>query len=70
MCGYDVPAGTVVIPNVYTVFNNPQHFPEPQAFKPERFLDQDGNLKRIDALIPFGIGMYMYVTQAWWFFNS
>ena len=57
VCGYQIPAGTVVIPNLYTIFNNPKHFPEPHAFNPDRFLDKEGNFKRNDALIPFGIGM-------------
>lgn len=26
------------------------------AFKPERFLDEDGKLKRVDQLMPFSLG--------------
>ncbi|KAH7691432.1 CBN-CYP-33C11 protein, partial [Aphelenchoides avenae] len=31
-------------------------FPEPTRFNPDRFIDEGGNLKRVDELIPFSIG--------------
>ena len=33
-----------------------QIFPDPYSFKPERFLDESGNLKKIEEHIPFSIG--------------
>ena len=30
---------------------------DPENFRPERHLDQDGNLIRNDAFIPFGLGI-------------
>lgn len=33
-----------------------QIFPEPYNFKPERFVDSDGKLKRIEEHIPFSVG--------------
>lgn len=33
-----------------------QVFPEPHLFKPERFLTADGELKKIDEFVPFGLG--------------
>ncbi|XP_066301036.1 cytochrome P450 2D1-like [Branchiostoma lanceolatum] len=35
---------------------DPQLFPEPNQFQPERFLNHDGNFVKHEALIPFGIG--------------
>ena len=31
-------------------------FPEPQKFKPERFINENGELEKIEELIPFSIG--------------
>lgn len=36
--------------------NDPIEFPEPRKFKPERFLDENGKVKKHEYLVPFGIG--------------
>jgi len=35
--GYFIPAGTTIIPLLYAIHNNPDEWPEPEVFKPERF---------------------------------
>ncbi|XP_055353890.1 cytochrome P450 2J2-like [Paramacrobiotus metropolitanus] len=55
--GYEIPAGTIITPNLYAVHMDPQYFPEPQRFNPERFLDKEGNLKpKVEGFLPFSIG--------------
>ena len=59
--GHAVPAGTWVGVNTYTIHHNEEYFPEPFAFKPERWLADDENakndLKRMhEAFAPFGVG--------------
>jgi cytochrome P450 family 135 len=52
--GYELPAGVSVTPCVYLVHRNPEIYPEPQAFKPERFLDEPPGTY---TWIPFGGGV-------------
>lgn len=44
--GYLVPAGTVVSCQPYTLHRNPGVFPEPDIFRPERWLDNNPELNR------------------------
>ena len=52
--GYDLPAGVVVFPSIYLVQHRADVFPEPNEFRPERFLD--GNPAPA-TWIPFGGGL-------------
>lgn len=55
--GYVIPKGTVVISNFVAMHRDEKYFPEPNKFKPERFLDSDGRVKEnLDSLVPFSIG--------------
>ena len=40
---YTVPAGSMVIPSFYNALHDPEVFPEPDAFLPERWLDPAGS---------------------------
>jgi cytochrome P450 len=51
--GYDIPAGTYVIPCVYLVQRHPDFWEAPGELRPERFLDQKPDPY---AWIPFGGG--------------
>uniref|UniRef100_A0A023GN25 Putative cytochrome p450 cyp2 subfamily protein n=1 Tax=Amblyomma triste TaxID=251400 RepID=A0A023GN25_AMBTT len=56
--GYDIPAGTLVVPNLSTLHNDPEHWPNPSQFDATRFLNADGT--EVDekslAYMPFSIG--------------
>jgi cytochrome P450 family 135 len=52
--GYELPAGVSVTPSVYLVHRNPEIYPDPGAFKPERFVD---NPPGTYTWIPFGGGV-------------
>ncbi|XP_077990656.1 cytochrome P450 2J6-like [Glandiceps talaboti] len=54
--GYCIPKGTYIIPNLWAVHNDPKLWPEPEVFKPERFIGEDGSVMEKQELIPFGIG--------------
>jgi cytochrome P450 family 135 len=51
--GYRLPSGTVVMPAIYLVHTRPDTYPEPHAFRPERFLDGGPDTY---SWIPFGGG--------------
>lgn len=36
--GYHIPAGTPIVGNVWAIHRNPRDFPDPDVFRPERFL--------------------------------
>jgi cytochrome P450 family 135 len=52
--GYELPAGVSVAPCIYLVHRNPEIYPDPDSFKPERFLD---NPPGTYTWIPFGGGV-------------
>jgi len=52
--GVDLPAGISVGPSILLSHQDPEHFPEPDRFRPERFLD--GN-PAPNTWIPFGGGV-------------
>jgi cytochrome P450 family 135 len=52
--GYELPAGVSVTPSIYLVHRNPEIYPEPDRFLPERFLD---NPPGTYTWIPFGGGV-------------
>ena len=52
--GYELPAGTRVVPCIHLIHRDPQIYPEPDRFLPERFLD---NPPGTYTWIPFGGGV-------------
>ncbi|KAH7717551.1 Protein CYP-33C1 [Aphelenchoides avenae] len=54
--GMLIPEGTRIDPQIACVLYDEKVFPEPHRFKPERFLDENGHLKKVDELIPFSLG--------------
>ncbi|KAL3097101.1 hypothetical protein niasHS_002817 [Heterodera schachtii] len=54
--GHLLPKGTSIVHQISCVLYDEKVFPEPRLFKPERFLEGDGTLRRVDELIPFSVG--------------
>jgi cytochrome P450 len=52
--GYVLPAGTLVLPAIIAIHHRPDLYPEPFEFRPERFLEGQGEGY---AWIPFGGGV-------------
>uniref|UniRef100_A0A8R1E0I3 Cytochrome P450 n=1 Tax=Caenorhabditis japonica TaxID=281687 RepID=A0A8R1E0I3_CAEJA len=54
--GYRIPAGTGVVAQISTVMNDEKVFTDPEVFNPDRFIDENGKLRKVEELIPFSIG--------------
>ncbi|THH30750.1 hypothetical protein EUX98_g3442 [Antrodiella citrinella] len=64
--GYHIPKGAMVVANQWAMLKNPEDYPEPDQFRPERFLDKDGNidpLVRDPTTIAFGFGRRICVGR-------
>lgn len=46
----------LVIAQISVPMIDPQFFPDPKRFNPDRFIDERGQLKRVDELMPFSLG--------------
>ena len=56
--GLAIPKDTVIFTNLYSMHYDPTHWDEPEKFKPERWLNADGSLKKEKAThyLPFSAG--------------
>jgi cytochrome P450 len=59
--GYDLPAGVNVVPSIHLVHRDPTIYPEPDAFRPERFLETPPGTY---TWIPFGGGVRRCIGAA------
>ncbi|XP_064552926.1 probable cytochrome P450 304a1 [Drosophila montana] len=57
LMGYRIPKGTVIIPSLYAYHMDKRIWSDPEKFRPERFLDNQGQLcLKLDISLPFGAG--------------
>ncbi|KAK3908428.1 putative cytochrome P450 304a1 [Frankliniella fusca] len=54
--GYYIPKNTFIVPNTWAAHRDPKVFEKPDEFRPERFLQQNGQLKKKDPTLSFGLG--------------
>jgi len=55
--GFFIPKGSLVIGNSWAILRDPVRYPEPDSFRPERFLNPDGSLHDDPVLTTaFGFG--------------
>ena len=56
LAGYDLPLRSRVVLSVYNIHRHPDHWDDPDTFKPERFLDNNLDGQHKLAFMPFGGG--------------
>ncbi|GFO20396.1 cytochrome p450 2u1 [Plakobranchus ocellatus] len=62
--GYTIPAGAIVLTSLDSVLLDGDIWEEPLSFKPERFLDQAGNVVKPEAFVPFSMGKRICMGEA------
>lgn len=63
ICGYNVPANTDVTFLIQSIHNDPEHWPEPDRFDPNRFLPENSINRHPYAFIPFSAGSRNCIGQ-------
>ncbi|KAM5272468.1 cytochrome P450 2E1 [Ctenodactylus gundi] len=61
--GYVIPKGTVVIPTLDSILYDKQEFSDPEQFKPEHFLNENGKFKYSGYFMPFSAGKRVCVGE-------
>ncbi len=59
--GYTIEAGAGIVISPYVIHRNPRYFPEPETFRPERFLGEE---RPEFAYLPFGGGARRCIGEA------
>ncbi|KAJ9585265.1 hypothetical protein L9F63_002965, partial [Diploptera punctata] len=55
LMGHTIPKGTTVLVSMWSLHRDVQHWGDPEVFRPERFISDNGNIKQDDWFMPFGI---------------
>lgn len=61
--GYAIPANTAVITNLAAMHHDPNLWSDPENFRPERFINEKGELTK-DMSLPFGFGKSIYFNRS------
>ena len=54
--GYHIVTGSTLIMSPYLLHRNAEHWPDPDQFLPDRFLDANVDQRRSSSYLPFGAG--------------
>ncbi|KAG1852612.1 cytochrome P450 [Suillus tomentosus] len=71
---YCIPAGTTIFANHWAISRDPDTYPEPDTFKSQRWIDEQGRLRDDFTFFPYGFGRRVcpgqHVAQRSVFINS
>ncbi|XP_062621581.1 cytochrome P450 2C28-like [Saccostrea cucullata] len=61
---FTIPKDALLIPNLHSVLFDEKIFQEPHVFRPERFLDDKGNLQNTERVLAFSLGRRVCLGEA------
>ena len=65
VAGYSIPKDAYVIPNIYSCHRDHEIWGDPDNFRPERWIDENGKLRSFPSFIPFGVGKWFAPSSIW-----
>lgn len=54
--GYNIPKDTTILISLHSVHFDPDIWGDPENFRPERFINEEGGLIYYEKMISFGLG--------------
>ncbi|XP_072040994.1 cytochrome P450 2U1-like [Amphiura filiformis] len=61
--GYAIPKGAIILANIWAIHHDPEVWTNPEEFRPERFLDDEGNICQPKEYMPFSVGLRKCVGE-------
>ncbi|PYQ13509.1 MAG: cytochrome P450 [Acidobacteria bacterium] len=62
--GYDLPAGSRVLVNLFNLHRHPDFWPDPERFDPDRFAPERRKAQHRFAYLPFGAGPHICIGKS------
>jgi cytochrome P450 len=62
--GYDLPAGSRVLVNLFNLHRHPDFWPDPEKFDPDRFAPEKRKAQHRYAYLPFGAGPHLCIGKS------
>ncbi|CAG0896004.1 unnamed protein product [Darwinula stevensoni] len=63
--GFLIPKGTMLLENIWLCHFDERYWEAPNEFRPERFLDENGNLRsNVPSFLPFGLGRRQCIGES------
>ncbi|KAH7938345.1 hypothetical protein HPB49_022729 [Dermacentor silvarum] len=63
VCGQFIPAGVNVMVTPWLIHNDPEFWPEPEKFLPDRFAEENTESRQNGTYMPFGLGPRVCIGQ-------
>ncbi|KAG8182236.1 hypothetical protein JTE90_024169 [Oedothorax gibbosus] len=62
--GFRIPERSAIVANIWSMHMDPEVFPQPEKFDPNRFLDSSGKRIKVDGPYPFGLGKRSCIAES------